>query len=162
MFSIWGPFCPLWCFQASWTRVWKYQIMVLANVKWISFSLTMCETGLEWKLTKGPGAPSLYFQVIRHEKINRVGARCNPLPDYNFTSCLIESKAKKVNCTMPWSFQIEGKSKHQPRLGSPLTQLRMFWGDDIRWSQRFSYRVFFFKWFAQKKTNPPTPRFKGF
>ena len=109
MLSIWGSFCHLWCFQASRTRVWKYQIMVLANVKWISFSLTMCETGLEWKLTKGPGAPSLYFQVIRHEKINRVSARCNPLPDYNFTSCLIESKAKKVNCTMPWSFQIEGK-----------------------------------------------------
>ena len=48
--------------------------------------------------------------MVKQERLNRVEAPCNPAPDYSFTSCLLESKARSVNCTMPWAKEIPGMS----------------------------------------------------
>ena len=54
-------------------------------------------------------AQSLTLEAIRWQKLNRPEAPCNPSPDYNFTDCVIESKAKKVGCRLPWNKHIPGR-----------------------------------------------------
>ena len=52
--------------------------------------------------------PQIVFQVVKQERLDRAEAPCNPEPGYSFTSCLTESKARSINCTMPWSKKIPG------------------------------------------------------
>ena len=49
-----------------------------------------------------------YFQVVKKERLNRAEAPCEPANDYSFTSCVTESKARSINCTMPWNKEIPG------------------------------------------------------
>ena len=49
------------------------------------------------------------LEAFRRTNLNRVEARCNDLPNYNFTDCFIQSNAKRVNCTLPWNTRIPGK-----------------------------------------------------
>ena len=48
------------------------------------------------------------LEATRRENLNRIEAPCNPLPNYNFTDCVIEYKAKNTNCTMSWHRKISG------------------------------------------------------
>ena len=56
----------------------------------------------------GGVAQILTLQASKRKKLNRPEQPCNPSPDYNFTECVIESKAKKVGCTLPWNKKIQG------------------------------------------------------
>ena len=53
-------------------------------------------------------AQTLTLQAVKWKKLNRPEQPCNPSPDYNFTQCVIESKAKQVGCTLPWNKKIQG------------------------------------------------------
>ena len=54
-------------------------------------------------------AKTLILEAIRWQRLNRPEAPCNPSPDYNFTDCVIESKARKIGCTLPWNRHVTGK-----------------------------------------------------
>ena len=56
----------------------------------------------------GGAAQALSIEAIRWQKLNRPESPCNSSPDYNFTDCVIESKARKVGCTLPWNKHIPG------------------------------------------------------
>ena len=51
---------------------------------------------------------TLTLQAVKWKQLNRPERPCNPSSDYNFTQCVIESKAKQVGCTLPWNKQIPG------------------------------------------------------
>ena len=57
----------------------------------------------------GGAAQALTIKAIRWQKLNRPESPCNSSPDYNFTDCVIESKARRVGCTLPWNKHIPGK-----------------------------------------------------
>ena len=42
------------------------------------------------------------LEATRRKNLDRIEDPCNPLPNYNFTDCVIEYKAKNTNCTLPW------------------------------------------------------------
>ena len=46
--------------------------------------------------------------MVQVEKLNRPDAPCNPSPDYKFTTCVKQSLAKIVNCSLPWNDRIAG------------------------------------------------------
>ena len=50
----------------------------------------------------------LTLEAAKWERRNRPELPCNPSPDYNFTECVIEGKAKMVGCTLPWNKKIQG------------------------------------------------------
>ena len=50
----------------------------------------------------------LTLEAAKWERRNRPELPCNPSPDYNFTKCVIKSKAKQVGCTLPWNKKIQG------------------------------------------------------
>ena len=58
--------------------------------------------------TKKERATQLTLEAVKWKRMNLPGRSCNPSPDYNFTECVIESKAKQVGCTLPWNKQIPG------------------------------------------------------
>ena len=43
-----------------------------------------------------------YFQVIRHEKLNRPYSPCEPSPDYNLGHCVEKSVMRKIGCQPQW------------------------------------------------------------
>ena len=48
------------------------------------------------------------LEATRRKNLNRIEAPCDPLPNYNFTDCVIEYKAKNTNCTLPWHRKLRG------------------------------------------------------
>ena len=50
----------------------------------------------------------LTLEAAKWKRKNRPEMPCIPSPDYNFTQCVIESKARQVGCTLPWNKQIPG------------------------------------------------------
>ena len=55
------------------------------------------------------GATQMTLEAVKWKRLNRPEMPCNPSPVYNFTQCVIESKAKQVGCTLPWNKEIPGK-----------------------------------------------------
>ena len=55
-------------------------------------------------------APSLglILEMVQVENLDRPGAPCNPSHDYKFTTCVKQSLAKIVNCTLPWNDKVAG------------------------------------------------------
>ena len=58
--------------------------------------------------TKNESITQLTLEAVKWKRMNLPERPCNPSPDYNFTECVIESKAKQVGCTLPWNKQIPG------------------------------------------------------
>ena len=54
------------------------------------------------------GSTQLTLEAVKWKRLNRPEQPCNPSPDYNFTQCVIESKAKQVGCSLPWNKEIPG------------------------------------------------------
>ena len=54
------------------------------------------------------------LEASKFSRLNRPQAPCNPAANYNFTSCVIESVARKTGCTLPWHANISGKLSHFP------------------------------------------------
>ena len=50
----------------------------------------------------------LAFERVDRVKLNRLETPCNPSPDYKFTSCVKQSLAKIVNCSLPWNNKLAG------------------------------------------------------
>ena len=53
-------------------------------------------------------AQQLCLEAVKWKRLNQPEQPCNPSPNYNFTKCVIESKAKQVGCTLPWNKHIPG------------------------------------------------------
>ena len=58
--------------------------------------------------TKNKRITQVTLEAVKWKRMNLPERPCNPSPDYNFTECVIESKAKAVGCTLPWNKQIPG------------------------------------------------------
>ena len=52
------------------------------------------------------------LEVSRRKNINRIEAPCKPSHNYNFTECVLESKAKMIGCTLPWNMKISGSKMY--------------------------------------------------
>ena len=45
----------------------------------------------------------IYFQAIRHEKLNQPGKPCERDPNYNFGQCVERTIMTRAGCQPPWS-----------------------------------------------------------
>ena len=73
----------------------------------MSFRIAVTESNKHNSKTSNE-TTQLTLEAAKWERRNRPELPCNPSPDYNFTECVIESKAKQVGCTLPWNKKIQG------------------------------------------------------
>ena len=52
---------------------------------------------------------SLFLKTVRHEKIHRSSAPCNPQPQYRFSLCVKKAVSKRVGCRLPWDMHTSGE-----------------------------------------------------
>ena len=48
------------------------------------------------------------LEATRRKNLDRIEDPFYPLPNYNFTDCVIEYKANNTNCTLPWHRKLRG------------------------------------------------------
>ena len=71
-------------------------------------TLPLYDSSLQFDEDASPYLQFLIIEAVRHEKISREGAGCNPALDYHFSSCVKQSISEEIGCKLPWDEQTTG------------------------------------------------------
>ena len=52
---------------------------------------------------------TLMLEVVKHEKLSRLGSLCEESLDYNFTDCVKRAVTSEAGCKLPWDNRTSGE-----------------------------------------------------